>query len=64
MLTIDRFEGNFAVVEVTDGFINIPIADIPTDAREGDVLILSLDKNETETRKKRIDGMMNSLFKD
>jgi len=63
MLLIDRFEGDFAVVETSNGFINIPRADIPTDAKEGDVLVLGLDKNETEERKKRIDGMMNSLFK-
>ena len=64
MLIIDRFEGDFAVVETENGFINIPRKDIPSNANEGDVLKLSLDKNETEKRKERIDGMMNSLFKD
>jgi len=63
MLIIDRFEGDFAVVETTNGFINIPREDLPANAGEGDVLTLSLDKNETEARKDRIDGMMNSLFK-
>ena len=64
MLTIDRFEGEFAIVETSNGFVNIPKSDIPKTALEGDILILSLDENETELRKKRIDGMMNSLFKD
>ena len=63
MLIIDRFEGDFAVVETANGFVNIPRADIPAAAKEGDVLVLNLDKNETEARKKRIDGMMNNLFK-
>ena len=63
MLIIDRFEGDFVVVETANGFVNIPRTDVPTAAKEGDVLVLSLDKNETEVRKKRIDGMMNSLFK-
>jgi len=63
MLIIDRFEGDFAVVETDNGFINIPKTDVPADAKEGDVLLLSLSKDETEARKKRIDGMMDSLFK-
>ena len=62
MLIIDRFEGDFAVVETEEGFINIPRKDIPSNANEGDVLKLSLDNNETEKRKERIDVMMNSLF--
>jgi hypothetical protein len=63
MLIIDRFEGDFAVVETSDGFINIPRIDIPNNSGEGDVLIVSVDKNESDARKKRIDSMMNSLFK-
>jgi len=63
MLTIDRFEGDFAVVETSNGFVNIPRADLSANATEGDILIISIDKNETEARKKRIDGMMDSLFK-
>ena len=63
MLVIDRFEGEFAVVETENGFINILKKDIPDGAREGDMLVLVIDKNETEKRKNRIEGMMNSLFK-
>jgi hypothetical protein len=64
MLIIDRFEGDFAVVETSDGFINIPRIDIPNNSREGDVLIVGVDKDESDARKKRIGSMMNSLFKD
>ena len=64
MLIIDRFEGDFAVVETSNGFVNIPRSDMPSGAREGDVLVLGLDKKDTDSRKERIDGMMNKLFKD
>jgi hypothetical protein len=65
MLIIDRFEGDFAVVETSSGgFVNIPRADLPAAAREGDVLVIGLNKTETEERKERIDGLMNKLFKD
>ena len=63
MLIIDRFEGDFAVIETSNGFVNIPRSDMPAAAREGDVLILKLDTDSTDERKKRIDGMMNKLFK-
>ena len=64
MLIIDRFEGDFAVVETSDGFVNIPKKDLPRNAKEGDVLNINIDSNETDSRKKRIEGMMNNLFKD
>jgi len=64
MLIIDRFEGDFAVVETSDGIVNIPKKDMPPSAKEGDVLLLSIESNGTEKRKERIDGMMNNLFKD
>jgi len=64
MLIIDRFEGDFAVIETSDGIVNIPKKDMPPNAKEGDVLLLSIESNGTEKRKERIDGMMNNLFKD
>ena len=63
MLIIDRFEGDFVVIETSNGFINIPKDDIPLNAREGDILDLSVNKNNTEARKKRINSMMDDLFK-
>jgi len=64
MFIIDRFEGDFAIVETSDGFVNIPRKDLPGNAKEGDVLSINIDNNETDSRKKRIEGMMNNLFKD
>ena len=63
MLIIDRFERDFAVVETSDGFINIPRKDIPRNSKEGDVLLISVNRKETDARRERIDSMMNSLFK-
>ena len=64
-LIIDRFEGDFAVCETEElNFIDIPKAALPSGAKEGDVLTISLDKEETESRKEKIEGLMNSLFKD
>jgi hypothetical protein len=64
MLIIDRFVENFAVVETANGMVNIPRADIPQTAREGDTLIFQIDKDTTNKRKERIEKKMNKLFKD
>ena len=61
MLIIDRFEGDFAVVEADDTFINIPSAELPDNAKEGDVLRLVIDIDATDERKKRIRDLMGGL---
>lgn len=64
---IDRFEGNFAVVELPDKrTANIDKQLIPSGAKEGTTLSIDIkiDKEATESRHKRISGLMNSLFKD
>ena len=64
-LIIDRFEGEFAVCETEElEFINLPKAALPLGAKEGDVISVSIDESETDKRKEKIDGLMNSLFKD
>ncbi|WBY64606.1 MAG: DUF3006 domain-containing protein [Thermocaproicibacter melissae] len=63
--TIDRFEGNFAVVELeNETFVNIPRSAIPSEAKEGDVITVMVDKGETEKREKRIKELEDSLFVD
>ena len=64
MLIIDRFEGNFAVIETSDGMVKISISDIPPNSKEGDILFLTVDSDTTKQRKRRIDGLMNDLFSD
>ncbi len=61
--TIDRFEGNFAVVETESGlFLNVPKVLLPGDVHEGDVFTISKNLLETENRKTRIEGIMKNLF--
>ncbi len=62
---IDRFEGSFAVCETENGdFINIPAVVLPDNSKEGDVITVAKDIKQTESRKDRIGGLMNSLFND
>ena len=61
---IDRFEGNYAVVEIDVGkFVNIPKVLLPN-AKEGDVIKIEKDKKETKNRKKNIQKLMNDVFED
>lgn len=62
---IDRFEENFAVAELENGaFENISRNLLPPDASEGDIIVVSIDKKQTDNIKKRIENKMNSLFSD
>ena len=68
-VTIDRFEGDFAVCEKYDrGMINVRKDKIPESAKEGDVLVIeedsiSVDTKGTLDRKKRINKLMDNLWK-
>ena len=60
---IDRFEEGFAVVEIEPGkMVNMPRELLPTEAKEGDVINIFVDQEETTRRKKNINNLMNSLF--
>lgn len=65
---IDRFEGNFAVVEMDDGkIVNICRTLLPSDAKEGDVIDIEnykIDKNETEKRKDEVKKIAENLFEE
>lgn len=66
--TLDRFEADFAVLIDNNGKIkNIPVSYI-TDAKEGDTVVFendkyTVDKQDTENRKKHINNLKNKLFK-
>ena len=63
--TIDRFEGQFAVVEISIGaFANIPREAIPEEVKEGDIISVTVNKGETDQRKKNISKLMNNLWAD
>ena len=71
MLIIDRFEGDYAVIETDSDNINILRSELPKGAKEGDCILKSedglryiIDKEGTAARRKRIEEKMNRLFKD
>ena len=65
IFTIDRFEENFAIVELPNGnIINCPKELLPKNAKEGCILTITIDENATKEKLKKITNRMNNLFKD
>ena len=63
-VVIDRFEGEYAVVELPDRtMVNIPSA-LLDGAREGDVVEIRIDLKETEKRRAEIQGWMEEVWND
>ena len=61
---IDRFEGDYAVVEIDVGkFVNMPKILVPN-AHEGDVVHISVEHDKTKEREDKIEDLMNRLFQD
>lgn len=66
-ITIDRFEGEFAVCETEDkNMLNIPSSILPSGAREGNIYEVGFTelKREEEERHKRINEKVNKLWAD
>lgn len=68
MLVIDRFEGDIAIIEDGESIINIPKNQLPFNAKDGDILILSdgkylIDEVATDNRKKELENRFSKLFK-
>lgn len=64
-VTIDRFEGSFAVVETENGsFYNLPLPLVPTGADEGSVVSITLDSTATDKRQEKINNLMDKLFEE
>jgi hypothetical protein len=65
---IDRFEGNFAVCEKEDrAMINIEKSKLPSEVKEGDVLVVDGDKIVIDVkgaadRKQKIKKLMDDLW--
>lgn len=63
---IDRFEENIAVLLVRDKEaikINIPLFLLPLGSKEGDILNITIERNEKETEesKKRVSNLLEKL---
>ena len=69
-VVIDRFEGDFAVCETEDRtMLNVKRSKLPTNAKEGDVLIIDgdtikVDSAETAKRKKAAQKLMGNVWED
>jgi hypothetical protein len=66
MFFIDRFEGDWAIIEFDGKTFNLPKIILPTDVKEGDVvdIKITIDRKATASRKKSIDKLADSLFED
>lgn len=66
MYVIDRFEGEWAVIEYNRTTFNLPRALVPPGAMEGDVLVIkvSVDAGATARLKENVKELSDNLFKD
>ncbi|NLY44259.1 MAG: DUF3006 domain-containing protein [Clostridiaceae bacterium] len=59
---IDRFEGEYAVVELEDKtMVNLPKVLVPG-ARDGDVIRIEIDVEETKKRKNQIEQLIDKMW--
>lgn len=66
-VTLDRFETDHAVLELPDGSsLSVPRTELPTDAKEGDVLELVFTKNPAATTHQRTQArdIINEILND
>jgi len=66
MYIIDRFEGDWAVIECERQTFNLPRKLLPPEALEGDVLDISIrvDVKATASVKSEVTRLMRQVFKD
>lgn len=61
---IDRFEENFAVVELDNKeTVNMPRSLVPKGAKEGDVIDIQVNEEKTRKRREKMEKMMNDLWR-
>ena len=62
--TIDRLEEEIAVLQNENGeSFSVPAALLaPLHAREGDIITITLDSNQTETKKEDVRSKLHHLF--
>lgn len=67
-VVIDRFEGEYAICEKeSEVMLKIEKSKLPSEASEGDVIIIdgdniTIDRDETQKRKERIEKLMKELW--
>ncbi|MBS6511532.1 MAG: DUF3006 domain-containing protein [Clostridiales bacterium] len=62
--TVDRIEQDIAVIELENGeTLSLPYALLrPLQAKEGDVLQLCIDEEETIQRRERVASLLKDIF--
>lgn len=66
---LDRFEGDFAIIEMNDQTIDVPKTKLPKDINIGDQVIIdgeniALDLEGTRKLRTEIDHLANELFEE
>jgi hypothetical protein len=60
---IDRFEGEYAVMELPDKTtVNMPVKLLEPAAKEGDIIEIKILDAETRGRKNKLKQLMNEVF--
>jgi hypothetical protein len=64
MLVLDRFEGEYALIEMNRRIFHIPKVLLPKSAKEGDVITIQItvDKEATANKKQSADKLAGELF--
>ena len=64
MLIVDRFEGDWAVIEYGGTTFNFPRSLLPLDVKESDVITISISVDQTITNERRQKGeeIMKDFF--
>ena len=68
MIVVDRFEGDYAVLETDSGMIDVEKSCLADDIREGDVIIETengyiKDYNTTQQKHKKMIALRDKLMK-
>lgn len=66
-MIVDRFEGEYAVIETEDGMIDVHISQLDGDIREGDCVVLKdgryvADAAETSERRAKMAQRLRNLM--
>ncbi|GBF32020.1 hypothetical protein DCCM_0211 [Desulfocucumis palustris] len=66
MQIINRFEGQYALIEMNRKIFHVPKSLIPKGAKEGDVIkiTITVDTEATANLKKEVHGLADDLFKE
>lgn len=63
IVIVDRFEGEFAVVELPDKtMVNMPVVLLPEGTQEGDLVEISVNQEATKQKAEKITRLMDEVW--